>query len=103
MLAVAGEQASRGGERSVIADRGEGVCEFSGLGDGIVHAIRGQQREMECLSQTDCNAIAGFFLAMEVTLEFDMHILRAEDSDKLIDGGACFVRATLFKGCGERT
>ena len=101
-LGVAGEQASGGGERTVMADGSEGVREFAGFGDGVVDAVGRQQREMECLGQIDRNAIAGFFFAVEVALEFDVNILGAEDGDELIDLFSGFLCAALLQGCGER-
>ena len=73
-LGVAGEQASGGRERAVMADRGEGVAEFAGFGDGVVHAVCREQREMERAGEIDGDAVAGFFFAMEVALEFDVDI-----------------------------
>ncbi len=100
-LGVAGEQASGGGERAVIADRGEGIAEFAGFGDGIVDAVGGEQREMERAGEVDGEAVAGFFFAMEVALEFDVDILGAEDGDELIDLLPGFICAALLEGCGE--
>ena len=39
---VAGEQASGGRESAMVTDGGEGVAEFTGFGDSIVHAICGK-------------------------------------------------------------
>src|SRR6266576_4560344 len=57
---------------------------------------------MERAGEGDGEAVAGFFLAVEVALEFDVDILRAEDGDELIDLFSGFLYAALLQGCGER-
>ena len=101
-LGVAGEQASGGGERFVMADGGEGVGQFAGFRDGVIHAIGGEYRKMERAGKIDCNAVAGFFFAMEMALEFDVDILVTENSDEFVDCVARFFWTALFEGCCER-
>ena len=50
----------------------------------------------------DGDAIAEFFFAMEVALEFDVDVVVAEDPDEAIDHFAGFVRATLFQSRRQR-
>jgi hypothetical protein len=57
---------------------------------------------MEGAGEVDGEAVAGFFFAMEVALEFDINILGAEDGDEFVDGLMGFIRAPLLQGCGER-
>ena len=51
-----------------------------------------------------CNggAVAGFFFAMEMALQFDVDIFAAEDSDELLDLLAGFFDAALLQSCGQR-
>ena len=101
-LGVAGEQASGGGERAMVADGGEGVAQFASFGSGVADAVGGEQRKMQRAGDVDGGAVAGFFFAMEVALQFDVDIFGAEDADELIDLAASFVDAALLQGCGER-
>ena len=71
---VAGEQASGGRERAMVADRGEGVAEFASFGNGIVDAVGGEQRKIERAGEIDRGAVAGFFFAMEMALQFDVDV-----------------------------
>jgi hypothetical protein len=50
----------------------------------------------------DGDAVAGFFLAVQVTLEFDVDVVGAEDSDEAVDDVAGFGSASFIQGGGER-
>ena len=56
---------------------------------------------MERAGEVDGEAVAGFFFAVEVALEFDVNILGAEDGDELIDLFSGFLCAALLQGCCE--
>ena len=99
---VAGEQASGGGERAVMANRGEGITQFAGLGGGVADAVGGEQREIERARDVDGGVVAGFFFALEMALQFDVDIFVAEDSDESIDLAVGFFDAALLQGRGQR-
>ncbi len=101
-LGVARKHAPGSRERFVMADGGEGIAEFTGFGDGVVHAVGGQQREIKRAGEIDGDAVTGFFLALEVALQFDVDIVMAEDADELIELASSFLGASLLEGCGER-
>ena len=100
---VAGEQASGGRKRAMVADRGEGVAEFASLGSGVADAVGGEQRKIQGTGEIDRGAIAGFFFAMEMALQFDVDILAAEDADELIEMFRCASSIpAMAQSCGER-
>ena len=74
-LGVAREQAAGGRKRAVVADGSEGVAKFASFGDGVVHAVRREQRKMERAGEIDSDAVAGFFFAVKMALQFDVNIL----------------------------
>ena len=84
----------------MVADGGEGVTKLAALRDGVVDSVGGQQRKIQRLGDGDGGAIAGFFFALKMALQFDINILGTEDSDNLIDLAASFVDAALLQsGC----
>ncbi len=100
-LGVAGEQASGGGESAVVADGGEGVAQFAGFGGGVADSVGGEQRKIQRAGDVDCGAVAGFFFALEMALQFDVDVIAAENADELIDLASSFVDAAVLQGCGE--
>ena len=50
----------------------------------------------------DCGSIAGFFIAMQMTLKFDVDIVASENFCKMPNLANSFIESTLSEGCGER-
>ena len=86
-----------------MADGGKGVAQFAGFGSGVADSVRGQHRKIQRACDVDRNAVAGFFLALKMTLQFDIDIFGPENADELIDLAEGFVDASVLQGCGERT
>ena len=101
-LGVAGEQASGSGESVVMANGGESVAQLAGFGSGVADSVCGQQWKIQRAGDVDCGAVAGFFFALEMTLQFDVDVFRPENADELIDLAASFVDAAVLQGCSER-
>ena len=68
-----------------MADGSEGVAEFAIFGGGVADAVGGEQRKIQRAGDGDGGAVAGFFFALEMALQFDVDISAAENSDELID------------------
>ena len=85
----------------MVADGGEGVAQFAALRDGVADSVGGEQREMQRLSDVDGGAVAGFFFALEMALQFDVDILGSEDADELIDLARASSMPPCCKGRGE--
>ena len=87
----------------MVANSGERVAEFASLGNGIVHAVRGEQREIEGTGEINGDAVAGFLFALEVALEFDVDIFLPKDADEFVKLVACFVDSASCESSGERS
>jgi hypothetical protein len=57
---------------------------------------------MEVAGNFDSDAVAGFFFAMEMALEFDVDVFLAKDVGETLDRAAGFGRASFFERAGER-
>jgi len=101
MFGVASEQTSGGGKRAVVANGSEGIAKFATLRDGVADTVGRQQWKIQGTGESDGGAIARFFLALEMTLQFDVDVARAEDADELIDLASSFLDPTLLQSCGE--
>ena len=55
------------------------------------------------MGEVDGDAVAGFFFAMEVALQFDIDIPGPEDADELIDMALGLVDAALVQSAGKRS
>ncbi len=55
---------------------------------------------MQRVGDIDGGAVAGFFFAMEMALQFNVDVFLSEDGDELSDLAAGFVDAALLQGCG---
>ena len=97
-LGVAGEQASGGGESAVMTDRGESITKLASFGGGVADTVSGEQRKMERAGNVDCGAVAGFFFALEMALQFDVDVAGAEDGYELINLAASFIEAASLQG-----
>ena len=69
----------------------EDVAEFALLGGGIADSVGGKERKVERARYVDGGLVAGFFLAMEVALEFNINVGMAEDADEPFDTAASFI------------
>src|SRR5580692_6856045 len=85
-----------------MANRGESVAEFASFGSGVADSVGGQQRKIQRTRDIDRRAIAGFFFALEMTLQFNVDVAGAKDSYQLIDDSPRFVDATLPQRSGQR-
>ncbi len=72
---IARQQASRGGQRAMVANRGEDIAEFALARRGIADAIGREQRKLQRAGDFDGGAVAGFLLAMKMALQFDVDIV----------------------------
>ena len=95
-LGVAGEQAAGGHQRALVADGGEDVAELAVVRGGVADAVGGEQRKMQVAGDFDGDAVAGFFFAVEVALQFDVDIVGAEDAGEAIDCASGFGRAAFL-------
>src|ERR1700758_3838606 len=58
---------------------------------------------MEVAGNLDGNAVAGFFLAVKMALEFDVDVLAAKNAGQMLDRAAGFGRASFCQRGSERT
>ena len=56
---------------------------------------------MEVASDLDGDTVAGLFFAMQVALEFDVHIVVAEDANEAVDDTTCLGGAAFLE-CGSK-
>ncbi len=66
----------------LVADAGEHVERFAGFGRGVAHAVGGHERQTMLPREIDERLIQSFFSAIEVALEFDEDVLRAEQIEE---------------------
>src|SRR5215469_5986497 len=57
---------------------------------------------MKIASDLDRNTVAGFFLTMQVALEFDVDVVVAEDAGESVDDAMRFGGAAFLERGGER-
>ena len=77
-LGVTGEQASGGGQRAVMAERGKNVEHFSFLRQRVANAVGRQQRQSRGARDFESGLIARLFFAGKMALQFDIDIFAAE-------------------------
>ncbi len=87
----------------MVVDSGEGITKFATLRDGVADAISSEQRKIQRTGDINGGAVARFFFALEVALQFDVDIFGTEDANELINVASGFVKAPLLQGCGEGT
>ena len=78
------------------------ASQVRGLWRGVVDSVGCEKRKLQRASDVDGDAVAGFFFPLEMALEFDIDILRAENADQVGELSAGLVRATLGQGSGKR-
>jgi hypothetical protein len=101
-LGIAGEQAASGHQCALVADGGEDVAEFAVARRGIADAVGGEDRKMQVAGDFEGDAVAGFFFAMIVALQFDVDVVVSEDAGEAIDHAMGFGGASFFERGGER-
>src|SRR5579863_8584397 len=84
-----------------MANGGESVCQLSRLGGGIADPIGRKQWEIERTGEVDRGTVASFFFTLEVTLQFDIDVLGAEDGDELIDTVSRLFKIALLQSRGQ--
>lgn len=80
----------------MVADGGEGVAQFTRFDGGVANSVGGQQRKMQRMGDVDGGAVARFFFALEMTLQFDVDIFVTEDGDESIDLPTGFIDAVIL-------
>ena len=86
----------------MVPNRGECIAEFAGFSSGVADAVGGEQRKIQRAGDVDGSAVAGFFFALEMALQFDVDVFVSEDGDESIDLATSFIDAALLYGCGQR-
>ena len=77
-LGVARQQTPSSRQRTVMADGSECVAKFAIFRGGVANAIGGKQRKIQRAGNFDGGAVASFFFAMKMALQFDIHIAAAK-------------------------
>ena len=95
-LGISGKQAAGGHQGAFVANRGEDIAERAIVRRGVADAVGGEQRKVEVAGDLDCNAVAGFFFAMKVALQFDVNVVAAEDASEVFDRAAGFSGASFL-------
>ena len=85
----------------MVADGGESIAKFASFGSGVADSVGGEQRKIQRAGDGDRGAVAGFFFALEMALQFDVDVLGSENADELIDLAEGFVDAAVLQGRGE--
>ena len=81
-LGVDGEQAAGFMDGGLVADAGEHVQRFAGIGRGVAHAVGGDERQAMMPREIDEGLIERFFGAIVMALEFNENVLRAEQIEE---------------------
>jgi len=81
-LRIAGQEFARGVEMGVLADTGEDVENLAAIRAGILHAVRGNNRQAEMFRQIAEFLVTAIFPAEKMPLNFDVDVIAAEDADK---------------------
>src|SRR6266516_1711869 len=81
-LAVSGEQFPGSIQMRVLADTGENIEDFSPVRPGVLHTVRGQDRQSIMRGKIDKLLIDMFLSAHEMSLNFDKHILVPKSFDQ---------------------
>ena len=97
------QQASRCIERRLVTDAGEDIEDFALILCGVVHATRGQQRQVQRAGDADGRTVAMLFLTVEVALQLDVDISRAEDAYQPLDALLRGVISTMRERSGQRS
>ena len=79
-LRIRRQQTARRIERLAMTDAGEDIEDFTLILRRIVDSTRSQQRQVQRTRNADRRTVAMLFLAVEVALQFDIDITRAEDA-----------------------
>src|SRR5580700_9436131 len=83
-----------------MADRSERIAKLAIFRGGVAHPIGRNQRKIERAGNCNSGAVARFFLTMEMTLQLDVYIAAAKQSDQLLDLCAGFFAAAMLQsGC----
>ncbi len=59
----------------MVAYRGKYIENFPVIGRGVTNTVGSQQRQAQVLGNADGSLVAPFFLALTMTLNFDINIL----------------------------
>src|SRR6266516_4386079 len=81
-LAVSGEQFPGSIQMGVLANTGENIEDLSPVRPGILHTVRGQDRQSIMCGKIDKLSVDALFAANEMALNFDKNILTSECLDQ---------------------
>ena len=101
-LGIAGEQPSGGFQSPVMAQAGEDVEYLARIARGMTHTVGGEKGKLEFPGQIDGSMIDGFFVAIEMALQFDVDIAVAENVHESLECLPCFGEPAAAEGRGER-
>jgi len=87
----------------MVANRGEHIAKFTLARGRLADSIGGQQREMQGAGDFDGSSVAGFLLAMKMTLQFHINIAVAKNAGQAFHRAPRFFHAALRQGSGEQT
>ena len=85
------QQPAGGFKRLVVAQAGEDVQYFAGIARGMAHTIGRQQGKAECPGELNRPLVQRFFFAIEVPLDFDVHVVVSEDVDQPFKPAFAFI------------
>ena len=86
----------------MVADAGEHVHDFTLIGRGVVDAIGSNEWQLQGPRNSDRCLVAVFLRAVEVALQFDINISRAEQVHQPLDFAQGFVESAAREGCRQR-
>src|SRR4029077_17978185 len=87
----------------MVANRGEHIAKFTLARGRIADSIGGQQREMQGAGDFDGSSVAGFLLAMKMTLQFHINIAVAKNAGQAFVLAPRVFQAALSQGSGDQT
>jgi hypothetical protein len=80
-FAVSGEQFPGSIQMRVLADTGENIENLSPVRPGVLHTVRGQDRQSIIRGKIDKLSVDALLSANEMALKFHEHVFPAEDVD----------------------
>src|SRR5713101_5096558 len=102
-LGGARQQTPGSRQRAMVANGSEDVAKFALPRSRIANTVGRQQRQLKRASNFDGSAVAGFLLAMKMSLQFHINVFLAKHIGQAFDRASRFFHTASGQRDGQRT